>query len=330
MSNLELDERVAIVRRFSRFYTRKIGVLHEGLLGSPLSLAEARVLYELAQRESATASDLAGDLVLDSGYLSRILSGFDKRGLIKKRASERDGRQTILALTDRGREMFAALNTRSHDQIAAMLGQLDGSDQTRLVAALAIIEKLFGGGQKSDGPSYILRPHQPGDMGWIIHRHGVLYAEEYGLDQSFEALVARIASAFIENFDPQRERCWIAERDGEIVGSVLLVKDSEEIAELRLLLVEPKARGLSIGSRLVAECIGSARRAGYRKITLWTNDVLVSARRIYEAAGFHLVQEEPHHSFGRDLVGQYWELALAPHRQQVEAAGPRAPEFPSH
>ena len=330
MSNLELDERVAIVRRFSRFYTRKIGVLQEGLLGSPLSLTEARVLYELAQRESATASELAGDLVLDSGYLSRILSGFDKRGLVEKRASERDGRQIILALTDRGREMFAALNTRSHDQIAAMLSQLDGSDQTRLVAALVTVEKLLGAGQKSDGPSYILRPHQPGDMGWIIHRHGVLYAEEYGLDQSFEALVARIASAFIENFDAQRERCWIAERDGEIVGSVLLVKDSEEIAKLRLLLVEPKARGLSIGSRLVAECIGFARRAGYRKITLWTNDVLVSARRIYEAAGFNLVQEEPNHSFGRDLVGQYWELVLAPHRQRVEAAAPRAPEFPSH
>jgi DNA-binding MarR family transcriptional regulator/N-acetylglutamate synthase-like GNAT family acetyltransferase len=330
MSNLELDERVAIVQRFSRFYTRKIGVLHEGLLGSPLSLTEARVLYELAQRESATASELAAELALDSGYLSRILSGFDKRGLIEKRASESDGRRIILALTDWGREMFATLNTRSYDQIAAMLGELDDSDQTRLVAALMTVEKLLGGGQKSDGPSYILRPHQPGDMGWIIHRHGALYAEEYGLDQSFEALVARIASAFIENFDARRERCWIAERDGEIVGSVLLVKDSEEIAKLRLLLVEPKARGLAIGSRLVGECVRFARRAGYRKITLWTNDVLVSARRIYEAAGFQLVQEEPHHSFGRDLVGQYWELALTPHRHQVEAAAARAPECPSH
>jgi DNA-binding MarR family transcriptional regulator/GNAT superfamily N-acetyltransferase len=330
MSNFEFEDRIAIVRRFSRFYTRKIGVLHEGLLGSPLSLTEARVLYELVQHKAATASELAAELALDSGYLSRILSGFDRRGLIEKRASERDGRQIILALTNQGREMFAALNTCSHDEIAAMLGQLNDSDQTRLVAALATVEKLLGGGQKSDGPSYILRLHQPGDMGWIIHRHGALYAEEYGLGQSFEALVARIAAAFIENFDTQRERCWIAERDGEIVGSVLLVKESEEIAKLRLLLVEPKARRLAIGSRLVGECIGFAGRAGYRKITLWTNDVLVSARRIYEAAGFHLVREEPHHSFGRNLVGQYWELALTPHRQQVEAAPARAPDFPSH
>lgn len=303
-------ERVDAVRRFSRFYTRKIGVLHEGLLGSPLSLTEGRVLYELAQREPTRASSLATELALDSGYLSRILGGFEKRGLVKKRPSEEDGRQVILVLTDRGREMFATINARSRDEIAAMLEELNGTDQARLVRALETAEGLLGGGRKIGEPSYILRPHEPGEIGWIVHRHGVLYAEEYGFDMRFEALVARIAAAFIENFDTQRERCWIAERGGEIAGSVLLVKDSAEIAKLRLLYVEPKARGLGIGGRLVSECIGFARRAGYRKITLWTNDVLVAARRIYQAAGFNLVQEEPHHSFGRDLVGQYWELRL--------------------
>jgi DNA-binding MarR family transcriptional regulator/GNAT superfamily N-acetyltransferase len=328
MSKRELDDRVRAVRRFSRFYTRKIGVLREGLLGSPLSLTEGRVLYELAQREPVTASDLAGELALDAGYLSRILGGFDKQGLIQKRTSDRDGRQIILTLTDRGRDMFAAINARSHDEIAAMLGQLSGPEQMRLVAALETVERLLGDRRKPGEPSYMLRPHQPGDMGWVIHRHGVLYAEEYGLDESFEAMVAHIAATFIENFDARRERCWIAERDGEIVGSVLLVKDDEEIAKLRLLYVEPKARGLGIGSRLVGECIGFARRASYRKVTLWTNDVLVSARRIHQAAGFRLVKEEPHHSFGQDLVGQYWELPLPaqrpPNAAHRDAAGASA------
>jgi DNA-binding MarR family transcriptional regulator/GNAT superfamily N-acetyltransferase len=310
MSRPQLDERVGTVRRFNRFYTRKIGVLQEGLLGSQLSLTEGRVLFELAQREPATASALAQELELDAGYLSRILGGFDRRGLIERRVSERDGRQIILSLTDRGRESFAAINARSHDEIAAILGKLDSSDQARLVGALETVERLLGGRCEGSGPSYILRPHQPGDIGWVIHRHGALYAEEYGLDQNFEALVAQVGAAFLENFDALRERCWIAERGGEIVGSVLLVKDTEELAKLRLLYVEPKARGLAIGSRLVGECIGFARRAGYRTIVLWTNDVLVSARRIYQAAGFHLVREEPHHSFGRDLIGQYWELPL--------------------
>jgi DNA-binding MarR family transcriptional regulator/GNAT superfamily N-acetyltransferase len=310
MGNLAPLERVEAVRRFSRFYTRKIGVLHEGLLGSPLSLTEGRVLYELAQREPTLAVTLATELGLDSGYLSRILGAFEKRGLIEKRPSEKDGRQVILALTDHGRELFAIINSRSHDEIAAMLERLHENDQARLVAALETAESLLGGGGKPGEPNYILRSHEPGDIGWIIHRHGVLYAEEYGLDMHFEALVGRVAADFIDNFDARRERCWIAERDGEIVGSVLLVKDSEEIAKLRLLYVEPKARGLGIGSRLVGECLGFARRTGYRKVTLWTNDILVSARRIYEAAGFRLVREEPHHSFGRDLVGQYWELQL--------------------
>src|SRR6516162_3829821 len=307
-----LEDHVASVRRFSRFYTRKIGVLHEGLLGSQLSLTEGRVIWELAQRERATASELAAELGLDTGYLSRILGGFEKRRLIDRRPSERDGRQVVIALTEAGRALYATIDTRSRDAVAAMLGELDGSDQARLVAALETVEQLLRQGRKPAGPSYILRSLQPGDMGWIIHRHGILYAEEYGLDQKFEALVAQIAAAFIENFDAARERCWIAEREGAIVGSVLLVKESDEVAKLRLLYVEPAARGLGIGSRLVGECIRFARQARYRKIALWTNDVLVSARRIYQAAGFCLVREEPHRSFGRDLVGQFWELPLPP------------------
>jgi DNA-binding MarR family transcriptional regulator/GNAT superfamily N-acetyltransferase len=299
----QLDRRVAVVRWFSRFYTRKIGVLHEGLLGSPLSLAEGRVIWELAQRAQATASELAAELGLDAGYLSRILAGFEQKGLIERRPSEHDGRRLIIAL-------YAAIDTRSREAVAALLGELDDADQERLVAALEAAERLLVPGRVGGGPAYILRPHQPGDIGWIIHRHGALYAEEYGLDQTFEALVARIAAAFIENFEPGRERCWIAEREGAVAGAALLVKESEEVAKLRLLYVEPRARGLGIGSRLVAECIRFARQARYQKITLWTNDVLVAARHIYEAAGFRLVREEPHHSFGRDLVGQFWELPL--------------------
>ena len=309
-----LEERVASVRRFSRFYTRKIGVLHEGLLGSPLSLTEGRVVWELAQRERTTASELAAGLGLDTGYLSRILGGFEKRGLLDRRPSERDGRQVVIALTAAGRALYASIDSSSRDAVAAMLGKLDRADQDRLVAALETAEKLLGRSRKSAGPSYILRSHQPGDMGWIIHRHGVLYAEEYGLDQRFEALVAQIAAGFIENFDAAGERCWIAEREGAIVGSVLLVKESDDVSKLRLLYVEPAARGLGIGSRLVGECIRFARQRRYRKITLWTNDVLVSARRIYQATGFRLVSEEPHRSFGQNLVGQFWELDLPPGR----------------
>ena len=309
-----LEDRVASVRQFSRFFTRKIGVLHEGLLGSPLSLTEGRVVWELAQRVRTTASELAAELGLDTGYLSRILGGFEKRGLIDRKPSERDGRQVVIALTAAGRALYASIDNSSRDAVAAMLGELDHADQDRLVAALETAEKLLGQSRKFVGPSYILRSHQPGDMGWIVHRHGVLYAEEYGLDQRFEALVAQIAAGFIENFDAARERCWIAERDGAVVGSVLLVKESEEVAKLRLLYVEPAARGLGIGSRLVGECISFAGQRRYRKITLWTNDVLVSARRIYQAAGFLLVSEELHRSFGRDLVGQFWELDLPPGR----------------
>jgi DNA-binding MarR family transcriptional regulator/GNAT superfamily N-acetyltransferase len=247
------------------------------------------VIWELAQRERATASELAAELGLDTGYLSRILGGFEKRGLIDRRPSERDGRQIVIALTETGRALYATIDTRSREAVAALLGGLDGADQHRLVAALETAAQLLGQGRKPAAPPYMLRSHQPGDIGWIIHRHGILYGEEYGLDQTFEALVARIAARFIENFDTTRERCWLAERDGAIVGSVLLVKESDEVGKLRLLYVEPAARGLGIGSRLVGECIRFARQARYRKITLWTNDVLVSARRIYQAAELPLL-----------------------------------------
>jgi N-acetylglutamate synthase-like GNAT family acetyltransferase len=246
---------------------------------------------------------------LDAGYLSRILRGFEKHGLIHKRPSEADGRRRLLQLTERGREAFAPLEARSRVEIGAMLGGMSITGQERLVGAMRTIERLLSARPESVVP-YLLRPHQPGDMGWVVHRHGVLYAREYGWDERFEALVAEIVAKFIQRYDPRLERCWIAERDGEIVGCVFLVRESREIAKLRLLLVEPEARELGIGSRLVEECIRFARQAGYQKITLWTNNVLNSARRIYEATGFQLVHEKPHHSFGHDLVGQTWDLML--------------------
>jgi DNA-binding MarR family transcriptional regulator/GNAT superfamily N-acetyltransferase len=309
MSESDFDRRVGAVRRFNRFWTRRIGVLREGYLESPFSLAEVRVLYELAHREETTASELGEELGLDAGYLSRILRGFEKRGLVHKRASEADGRRRLLRLTERGLEAFAPLDARSRSDIGAVLGGLSETGQERLVGAMRTIEGLLGARPEPEVP-YVLRTHWPGDMGWVVHRHGVLYAREYGWDERFEALVAEIVAKFIQHYDPKLERCWIAERDGEIVGSVFLVRESEEIAKLRLLLVEPKARGLGIGRRLVEECIRFARQAGYRKITLWTNDVLIAASRIYRGLGFRLVHEEPHHSFGHDLVGQTWELTL--------------------
>jgi DNA-binding MarR family transcriptional regulator/N-acetylglutamate synthase-like GNAT family acetyltransferase len=309
MSDDDFDQRVGDVRHFNRFWTRQIGVLREGYLESSFSLTEVRVLFELAHREETTAGELGEELGLDAGYLSRILGGFQKRGLIRKRPSEADGRRRLLRLTERGREAFAGLDARSRSEIGAMLGGLSIAGQERLVKAMRAIERLLSVRPDPVIP-YLLRPHQPGDMGWVVHRHGVLYAREYGWDERFEALVAGIVAKFIQQYDPKMERCWIAERDSEVVGCVFLVRESEEVAKLRLLLVEPEARGLGIGSRLVEECIRFARQAGYRKITLWTNDVLNSARRIYRAMGFRLVHEEPHHSFGHDLVGQYWELML--------------------
>jgi DNA-binding MarR family transcriptional regulator/N-acetylglutamate synthase-like GNAT family acetyltransferase len=309
MTDDDFDRRVGEVRRFNRFWTRQIGVLREGYLESPFSLTEVRVLYELAHRGETTAGELCEELGLDAGYLSRILSGFQKHGLIRKRPSEADGRRRLLRLTERGQEAFAPLEARSRSEIGAMLGGMSIARQERLVEAMRAIERLLSFRPDPVVP-YLLRPPQPGDMGWVVHRHGVLYAREYGWDERFEALVAGIVAKFIQQYDPRVERCWIAERDGEVVGCVFLVRESEEVAKLRLLLVEPEARGLGIGSRLVEECIRFARQAGYLKITLWTNDVLNSARRIYEAMGFQLVHEKPHRSFGHDLVGQTWELML--------------------
>jgi DNA-binding MarR family transcriptional regulator/GNAT superfamily N-acetyltransferase len=304
-----VDRRAEAVRRFNRVYTKRIGVLEEGLLRSPFSLTELRVLYELAHRDDLTAAELGRDLSVDLGYLSRILRGFERRGLIEKRPSASDGRQMLLSLTAHGRATFVPLERASHDEAVHMLNELSGEEQRRLVEAMRAIERLLGDTPAPNVP-YVIRPHQPGDLGWIVHRHAVLYAREYGWDERFEALVAQIAGSFLEHLDPKRERCWIAEREGEIVGSVALVKGSDDVAKLRLLLVEPSARGLGIGRRLVEECIGFARRAGYAKITLWTNDVLRAARRIYEEAGFRIVEEQRHDSWGPELIGQTWELEL--------------------
>lgn len=306
---LNFDQRVAAVRRFNRFYTRQIGVLNEHLLKSPFSLTEARVIYELAHHQQTTATELGEELGLDAGYLSRILRGFQKRRLLYRKRSNSDGRQTLLSLTEQGQGAFAYLNARSRDEIGAMLSKRAPAEQNRLLEAMSIIEGLLGA-QAERKVAYVLRPPQPGDMGWVVYRHGVLYAQEYGWDEQFEALVAGIVAKFAQRYDPKRERCWIAEKDGGNVGSVFLVKRSTAVAQLRLMLVEPEARGLGIGTRLVNECVRFARRAGYRKIMLWTNDVLHAARHIYEKTGFRLVGEETHHSFGHNLAGQFWELKL--------------------
>lgn len=303
------SERTDSVRHFNRFYTKQIGVLQESLLNSGYSLSEVRVLYELAHSKQPTAKELGRDLGLDAGYLSRILTNFEEQKLLERKASESDGRQILIRLTKRGQSEVAKLEAGSREQIDVMLKDISESDQKKLLDAMKTIESILGDATKPATP-YILRTHQIGDMGWVVHRHGILYGQEYGWNSEFEALVAEIVSKFIRNFDADRERCWIAEKDSEIIGSVFLVKQSSTVAKLRLLLVEPSARGLGVGNRLVAECINYARLVGYKKITLWTNDILHGARRIYERAGFHLVDEEEHHSFGHDLVAQTWELDL--------------------
>ena len=305
----DLDRRIAAVRSFNRFYTWQIGVLQEGFLQSRFSLAEGRVLYELAHRDEPTATEVAQSLNLDTGYLSRITAKFVEADLVAKLPSATDRRQFRLRLTAKGRRAFAGLDKSSNDDVAAMLERLSGGEQERMVKAMRAIEDMLRA-PRTDKPPYLLRPHQPGDMGFIVARHGVLYAEEHGWDVSFEALVAEIVAEFIRHFDPRRERCWIAEIDGEPVGSIFMVKASDTVAKLRLLLVEPKARGLGIGGRLVDECIRFARLTGYKSITLWTQSILTDARRIYQNAGFRRVGEEPHKSFGHDLIGETWERAL--------------------
>jgi DNA-binding MarR family transcriptional regulator/GNAT superfamily N-acetyltransferase len=308
------ETRIGAVRRFNRFYTRQIGVLRRNFLDSPYSLGEARVLYEIARGKGATtASDIGRALDLDAGYLSRVLRNFEKRGLIRRTASPHDARQSHLALTPRGRQAYAPLDRRSQRDVGAMLGRLSSEDQLRLIAAMDMIERLLGAPPDTapaPGRTYSLRPPQPGDFGWIVKRHAELYAQEYGWVEPFEGVCAQIVADFANKDDPKRERCWIAEMDGENIGCVFLVADSATVARIRLLLVEPKARGLKLGAHLVDECIGFARGAGYKKITLWTHSVLTVARHIYQKAGFTLTSSEERVSFGKPVVSEYWDLEL--------------------
>lgn len=312
MATTALASRVSAVRHFNRFYTRAIGVLQEPWLGGPFSLTQCRILYEIAHTENPTATVIRNRLDLDPGYLSRILSSFEKRGLIEKTPSQDDARQAFLALTSEGRCQFAPLEERTVEQVGGMLEKLSENQQRQLISATQTIEQLLApeAKQRTSGVSYVLRSHQSGDMGWIVHRQGVLYAQEYGYDEHFEALVAEIVAKFVQHFDAQRERCWIAEKDGEIVGSIFLVAQSKTVSKLRLLYVEPSARGLGIGSRLVTECVRFARRAGYKKMILWTQSDLDAARHIYKKAGLRVIEKKPHHSFSKDLLAETWELSL--------------------
>ena len=305
-----LDSRIEAVRRFNRFYTQRIGMLRQGLYDSPWSLAEVRVLYELAHASGPSiASDLAQRLGLDAGYLSRILRGFVGSGYVRKSPAASDARRHELQLTRAGSKAFEPLDRASHEEIAELLAPVPDATQRRLVGAMRTVESLLGEPERNPAP-VVLRPHRPGDIGWVVACHGRLYAKEYGWDETFEALVAEIAARFIKRYQPKRERCWIAERCGENVGSAFVVERSAAVAQLRLLIVEPSARGRGIGRRLVAECIDFARRTGYRKLMLWTNGGLDAARHLYEDAGFRLTKEERHRSFGKDLVGQTFVLDL--------------------
>lgn len=300
--------RVDQIRGFNRFYTNVIGVLRGGLLRTPYSLAEARVLFEVAQRGKVEVVDLRRDLDIDAGYLSRMLARLADAGLILRERSATDGRRQVIALTDAGRAEFATLDERSAQEVRRLLAPLSEVEQRRMVGAMDAIRGVLSPAPRPAG--YLLRPLLPGDLGWIVQRHGVRYSQEYGWDASFEALVARIVADYVEHHDPQRENAWIAEIDGRPVGCVLCVRRDAETAQLRVLLVEPDARGHGIGARLVDECVRFARRAGYRRIVLWTYDVLASARRIYQAAGFELVESAAEHSYGHDLTSQLWSRAI--------------------
>jgi len=301
---------VDAVRRFNRFYTRRVGALRAGLLGSPFALPEARLLYEIGHRGECTATELAGELDLDAGYLSRLLQGLKRRGLLAARRSAQDARASLLTLTAKGAKAYAELDARSREEVAAMLGGLPGRDRERLVGAMKTVEGLLEKESSTEKGNISLRAHRPGDIGWVVSRHGAVYAAEYGWDERFEALVAEIAARFINTFDAARERCWIAELDGEPAGCVFVVRQTRTTAKLRLLLVEPRARGMGLGRRLVRECIAFAREKGYRKLVLWTQSNLAAARTIYQAEGFVLKSTEKHTSFGARLTGEYWELKL--------------------
>jgi DNA-binding MarR family transcriptional regulator/N-acetylglutamate synthase-like GNAT family acetyltransferase len=307
------EQQIAAVRRFNRYYTRQIGVLRKTFLDSPYSLGEARVLYEVASRRAPTASDIARSLDLDAGYLSRVLRNFERRGLIRRQPSSKDARQSHLTLTARGQKSFTPLDARSQRDTAAMLAKLEPADRARLIAAMTAIEGLLGGAPAAEAApqrNYILRPPRPGDFGWIVKRHAELYAQEYLWREPFEGVCAQIVADFVNKYDANRERCWIAESNGENVGTVMLVNDGDGVARLRLLLVEPRARGLGIGARLTDEAVRFARGAGYRKITLWTHSVLTAARHIYQGAGFKLMRSEEHQSWGQPVVSEHWDLEL--------------------
>ncbi|MDP6316864.1 MAG: bifunctional helix-turn-helix transcriptional regulator/GNAT family N-acetyltransferase, partial [Pseudomonadales bacterium] len=288
---------------------RQIGFLRKGLQHSKYSLTEARIVFELAHRTNLTASDLCRELDLDAGYLSRILNKLEQQNLIEKNRSDEDGRQRLIKLTHEGQKAFELLDQRSNDEVSEILSKLSSGDRVNLVDAMATIEGILDKSFKYSEPFY-LRQHEAGDMGWVIHQHGLLYHREYGWDERFEMLVARICLDFVNTYDAQREHCWIAEMQGEQVGSIFCIRENEDVAKLRLLLVSPKMRGSGLGTLLVNECIRFARRAGYKKLTLWTSDILVEARKIYDKADFLLVEEERHRSFGHDLVGQNLELVL--------------------
>jgi DNA-binding MarR family transcriptional regulator/GNAT superfamily N-acetyltransferase len=331
-------EQIARVRAFNRDYTRRIGVLQEGLLDSPYSLTEVRVMYEIAHRSGVTAAELADDLNLDRGYLSRLLKGFEARKLLARTASQEDGRRQLLRLTPAGLRVFEPLERRSQEQVREMLTALDDQRRYAVLMAMEVIQSALGGqsGQPTasiaaaaanvaEGPvvarparaPVTLRTHTPGDMGWVVQRHGELYYREYGWNEEFEALVAEITVEFLRKLDPARERCWIAERDGlghgscgQRIGCIFLVAKDATTAKLRLLLVDPEARGLGLGRTLVTECVSFAREVAYHRIVLWTQENLAAARHLYEEAGFKRTLREPHHSFGHDLVAETWELEL--------------------
>ncbi|TAL66229.1 MAG: GNAT family N-acetyltransferase [Burkholderiaceae bacterium] len=301
---------IRAVRAFNRFYTQRIGVL-DPYLGSELALTQVRVLYELAHRDQPTAAELGRDLALDAGYLSRILRNFETRGWLARVPSPADARQSLLQLTDAGHQAFAPLQQKSRDQAAALLGALPAADQRRLIEAMATVQRLLSPAPVAAAPrTVLLREPKSGDMGWVVQQHGEIYAREYGWDSDFEALVADIAARFIKHFRPDCERCWIAELDGERVGSVLVARRSATVAQLRLLILTPGARGFGLGARLTDECLAFARAKGYRKMVLWTNSNLLAARAIYARRGFQLTKSEPYHGYGHDLVGETWELKL--------------------